>query len=135
MTRDNRATLYFDGSCALCSAEIAHYRAQDKASSIAFVDVSEPAAEMGANLTREQAMTRLHLRYSDGTIVSGAKAFVGLWSRLPGWRWAARLANTPGVTPALEFSYRLFLPMRPTISRIIARLIGVRSKHTTTLGP
>jgi hypothetical protein len=40
---------------------------------------------------------------------------------LPGWRWAARVAALPGVLPTLELGYRLFLPIRPYISRLAGR--------------
>ena len=127
MDEDRSATVYFDGSCALCRAEIAHYRKRDTSAKIAFVDVSEPESEMGSDLTREQAMARLHLRYSDGNLVTGANAFVAIWGLLPAWRWAARIARLPGVTPLLERLYRLFLPARPTLSRAFGRLARAAS--------
>lgn len=36
----SRTTLYFDGECPLCRAEIAHYRRRDKDRTLCFVDVS-----------------------------------------------------------------------------------------------
>ena len=124
-----RSTVYYDGSCPLCRAEIGHYRRKDQSGALCFVDVSEPIAVIPDGLTQQQAMKRFHVRTGRGTIVSGAAAFVEVWARLPRWRWAARAAALPGVLALLELGYRLFLPARPTFAAIfgrVKRLTGMR---------
>jgi predicted DCC family thiol-disulfide oxidoreductase YuxK len=106
-------TVYFDGSCPLCRAEISHYQAQDCASSLRFCDVSRAAGEVSPGLTAEQAMARFHVRRADGEVVSGAAAFVAVWRLLPRWRWAARMASLPGAMSFLEAGYRIWLRLRP----------------------
>lgn len=120
----SQSTLYFDGSCPLCQAEIGYYRRRDAAGALCFVDVSEAGSATPEGVSREQAMARFHVRAGDGRVVSGAAAFVEVWRRLPRWRWAARLASGPGVLAALELGYRMFLPVRPFISRGLRRLRG-----------
>lgn len=115
-------TVYYDGSCPLCRAEISHYAGQKGADALCFVDVSRADAPLPEGLQREQAMARFHVRDGEGRLVSGAPAFVSIWRALPRWGWAARIASVPGVTPVLELGYRLFLPVRPFISRALARL-------------
>ena len=111
------STVYFDGACPLCRAEIEHYRATDRDGALCFVDVSATDACLPSGLSQQQAMQRFHVRAANGSLLSGAAAFVEVWSRLPKWRWAARAAALPGVTVALERGYRIFLPVRPFISR------------------
>lgn len=113
-----QATVYFDGACPLCTAEIKHYKAQDGGDQLCFVDASQADAALGSDLNAETAMRRFHVRLSDGTLVSGARAFAAIWQTLPGWKWAARIAGIPGVTPLLELGYRLFLPIRPALSKL-----------------
>ncbi len=117
-----RSTVYFDGSCPLCQAEIGHYRSKDHFGALYFVDVSEPDALLPDGLTQRQAMERFHVRAGNGALVSGAAAFVEVWALLPRWRWAARAAAFPGVLRLLEISYQLFLPARRTLAAIFGSL-------------
>jgi len=114
------ATVYFDGSCPLCRAEIAHYRRQVKAGTLCFVDVSNPTVALGEDLDQEQAMRRFHVRREDGRLVSGATAFVEIWKRLPRWRWVARATVTLGLLPLLETAYERFLTARSHVARLFA---------------
>ncbi|WP_315787416.1 MULTISPECIES: DUF393 domain-containing protein [unclassified Bradyrhizobium] len=118
-----QSTVYFDGSCPLCRAEIGYYSRTDQAGALCFVDVSEAGAETPEGLSQQQAMVRFHVRASDGRLLSGAAAFVEVWHRLPRWRWAARVASLPGALSVLELGYRLFLPVRPFISRSLGRIL------------
>lgn len=89
------------------------YRRQPGADTLAWIDVAQcPTAELGPGLTREAAMARLHLRRPDGSLVSGARAFTGLWQVLPRWAWLGRaLGRGPGLW-LLEAGYRAFLVVR-----------------------
>jgi predicted DCC family thiol-disulfide oxidoreductase YuxK len=122
-----QSTLYFDGSCSLCRAEIGYYRRQDQDGALCFVDISESGAIPPEGVTQERAMRRFHVRASDGHVLSGAAAFAEVWTRLPRWRWAARASSLPGVLIALEWGYRLFLPIRPFISRLCGRALRLQA--------
>lgn len=115
-------TVYFDGSCPLCSVEIAHFSKLAERNQIRFVDVAADQPDIGHGLTQDEAMARFHVRQPDGSLLSGAEAFVALWRELPGWRWAARAARFPGAVSIMEFGYRMFLPIRPYLSNGMRRL-------------
>ena len=121
-----RSTVYFDGSCPLCRAEINYYRRSDHSGGLCFVDVSGSDVLVPYGLTQRRAMERFHVRTGDGALLSGAAAFVEVWARLPRWRWAARAAALPGAIAALEFGYGVFLPVRPALAVIFARTKRVR---------
>jgi len=119
----SKSTVYFDGSCPLCQAEIRYYRRKDQGGAFCFVDISETGAVTPEGITQQRAMKRFHVRASDGRVLSGAAAFVEVWTHLPKWRWAARAASLPGALAALEFGYGMFLPVRPFISRLFGRVL------------
>jgi len=112
-----RTAVYYDGACPLCSIEINYYRRQAGADALQFVDVSGDAPVGCESLTKDEALKRFHIRTPDGTLVSGAAAFVEIWRLLPRWSWAARVASRPGVLVVLEFLYGIFLKIRPAVSR------------------
>jgi predicted DCC family thiol-disulfide oxidoreductase YuxK len=98
----SKSAVYFDGACPLCQAEIGYYRRKDQAGALCFVDVSETGAVISEGITQQRAMERFHVRASDGRILSGAAAFVEVWTRLPNWRWAGRAAAFLPPAPVLR---------------------------------
>ena len=122
-----KSTVYFDGSCPLCRAEIGYYRRKDQAGALCFVDVSETGAATPEGVTQRRALKLFHVHSGDGRVLSGAAAFVEVWTRLPNWNWAARSASLPGVLAALELGYRIFLPVRPLISRVYGQFLKLQS--------
>ena len=115
-------TVYYDGSCPLCRMEIGHYRRQRGAERIDFVDVSDRDVDPGPDLPRQKAMGRFHVRLPTGELRAGAAGFVEIWKVLPRWRPLSTVAHLPGATPALEVGYRLFLPLRPMLARVMRQV-------------
>jgi demethoxyubiquinone hydroxylase (CLK1/Coq7/Cat5 family) len=107
-------TVYFDGACPLCRREIAHYRRAAGEAGIDWVDASAcPPSALGGDLPRQAALSRLHVRLADGSLVAGAAAFAAIWARLPGYSWLAALAARRPVMAAMEIAYAAFLRLRP----------------------
>ena len=121
-------TVFYDGSCPVCTAEIAQYRRAGRG--VAYADVSRDALPDG--LTREAAMARFHYRDEDGQLLSGARAFAALWLRLSEGRRLlhplARLANTPPALVLGEAAYRAFLPLRPAVQSVIRAHLARNAK-------
>ena len=92
-TGAKKLAVFYNGACPFCAREIAFYRRRKGAESISWVDVSHLAAEdeVAPGLSKKDAHVRFHVRCADGTLVSGAEAFAGLWLALPGFRLWGRL--------------------------------------------
>jgi predicted DCC family thiol-disulfide oxidoreductase YuxK len=107
-------TVYYDGGCPLCRSEIARYRRLRGAEAIAWVDATRcDEAALGPGLDRRAALDRLHFREADGSLTSGAAAFVSIWRRLTALAPLAKLVSFPPLTVLLEAVYALVLRVRP----------------------
>ena len=118
-------TVLYDGACPLCRREIGLYRGLDSLQPVAWRDVSAADAVLPPGGTRDAFLARFHVQQADGTILSGAAAFIALWSVLPGWRWLGRVGRLPGMTGLMEIMYRSFLRIRPRMQRL-ARWLEAR---------
>ena len=124
-----RPAVFFDGSCPLCTAEISTYRKCRGADEIDWVDVAVGGAgardeNIAPGLMRTDAMRRFHMRRADGEIVSGGAAFAELWTALPAFSWAGRIGRQRPVSLLLEGAYRLFLPVRPLLRKLLRSRAG-----------
>jgi predicted DCC family thiol-disulfide oxidoreductase YuxK len=79
----NKSEVLFNEKCSICNFEIKHYK---KRSALLYKDCSE----MG-----DKYLKALHVRFSDGTEISGVDAFIYVWSNTKGYGWLAKLIGTP----------------------------------------
>ena len=106
-------TLYFDGGCPVCTREIGFYQRRRGADRIRWINLAQcEDSDLGADLKREAAYARLHARWPNGQLVSGAAAFAALWQALPAISLVGHIAALPGVVHLLEWGYRGFLKVR-----------------------
>jgi predicted DCC family thiol-disulfide oxidoreductase YuxK len=113
LDRDFRPVVLYDGSCPLCSREIAHYRRRRNAESVCWIDASTDSTSLTRlGIDRADAMSIFHVRDASGNWHTGVAAFVYLWSQLPAYAWLARLVQMLKLTPVLEWGYKYFLKWR-----------------------
>lgn len=94
------------------------YQGLEGADAIRWHDVSD--VETGADdLTIGDAMARFHVRRADGSLVSGARGFFEVMKTIPKLRWLGHALSVPPIPWIAEGAYRLFLPMRPLLKRIV----------------
>jgi predicted DCC family thiol-disulfide oxidoreductase YuxK len=118
-------TVLYDGACPLCRREIDVYRQLTPLqpdAPVCFADISNATVPLPPGTDRAQLLARFHVQRPDGQLISGARAFLALWSALPGWRWLALAGRLPGVAWLMERMYLLFLRGRPTLQRWASRL-------------
>ncbi|MFM2448935.1 MAG: hypothetical protein RIS44_1385 [Pseudomonadota bacterium] len=120
-SREATLTVLYDGACPLCRREISLYAGMKSNTPVCYVDVNAVNLELPANVTRDQLLARFHVQDETGALHSGARAFLSLWSALPGWRWLAKLGHLPGAALIMEGVYGLFLGVRPLLQRIARR--------------
>jgi len=122
MAQDDRLTVFFDGSCPLCTREIGFYRRRRGADGIRWVDVSTgdqaEQAEVAPGLTRRAAMARFHVMAADGRIIAGGRAFAEILARLPAFSLIGHVLRRRPFVWLLDGAYEVFLPLRPRLQRL-----------------
>ena len=113
-------TVFYDGSCILCSREIDLYRRKNHEGRLEFVDISAPGFDPAAyGKTREEFMDQLHVRDAEGRFFVGVDAFPAIWRALPdaAYRLLADVATFPGVHLAATLGYLVFSRLRPYLPK------------------
>lgn len=102
-------TVLYDGGCPLCSREIDHYRRLASSRPVRWVDVTQDDASIeDFGLDRAEALRLFHVIDANGEMQTGLRAFMALWSELPGYRWLTVLIRQLRAEPWLERLYRRF---------------------------
>jgi predicted DCC family thiol-disulfide oxidoreductase YuxK len=112
-------TIYYDGQCPLCQAEIRLLRARNRQGLLRFVDLCAPVFdETSHRISCVVALEIIHGRLDNGELLTGLPVFAEAYRRadMPVLAW---LLSRPWLTPLLNRGYRRFVQYRHTISRAI----------------
>lgn len=116
-------TVYFDASCALCSAEMGNLKARDTAGRLHMVDCSAPSFA-GGPAPRDALMAAIHVRDADGRVRVGVPAIRACRTAV-GLSSGGMLLDLPLVAPLADRAYALLARNRYRIPRwLAARLAG-----------
>ena len=112
-------TIWFDGSCPLCTREIMLMKRLDRRGAIDFIDVAASGVA-DCPVDRNELLARFHAR-ENGVLLSGADAFAAMWRAIPLLRPVGLLARIPLVLALMERGYVAFLRVRPRLQRLARR--------------
>jgi len=108
-----RPLVFYDGGCALCRREIAHYQRIDRDRKLEWIDISrEPQRVRSHGLTVAAAMERLHVLDACGAWRTGVAGFMELWAHLPYYRYLASLLRVLHLQSVLERPYHYWARKR-----------------------
>lgn len=109
-------TIYYDGQCPLCLAEIHFLKSRNTLDLLDFVDVAAPQFDEATHqLSCKLALATMQGRLSDGTQLEGIPVFAEAYKRanLPSLAW---LFSRPWLAPILNVAYGVFAKYRHGIS-------------------
>ncbi|MES2102624.1 MAG: DUF393 domain-containing protein [Pseudomonadota bacterium] len=110
-------TVYFDGNCPFCAAEMARLRRWNNRELLAFIDIAEPGfdpAPLGVDMA---ALDReLHSRTAQGDILVGIDSMLAAYT-LAGKAWLVLPLRVKALRPLLVNLYRAFARNRYRFSR------------------
>ena len=110
-------TLYYDGQCPLCEAEIHFLKSRNGEGKLDFVDVAEAHFDgLAHDISCEAAMAEIHGRLANGQVLVGVPVFAQAYqlARLPVLAW---VLSRPWLQPVLGPAYVLFAKHRHTLSK------------------
>lgn len=124
-------TIYYDGECPLCLAEIHFLKNRNILGLLVFVDVAAPQYDESAHqLTCKLALATMQGRLGDGTQLEGIPVFAEAYKRanLPKLAW---VFSRSWLKPFLNASYYVFAKYRHGISKAIGPMMLRLSKRYT----
>lgn len=113
--KQERLTVFFDGSCRVCSREIEHYRQRDTDGRLLLVDIADPAFDPSPyDRELKDFMAELHVRDASGRFHTGVDAFARIWEVMPQpeWHLLAAVIALPGINLLARGGYALFARFR-----------------------
>lgn len=114
-----RFTLFFDGKCPLCQAEIVFLSRRNQAGLLAFVDInSDLYDERAVGVSCSQALAEMYGQLDNGLVIKGHAVFGEAYRRagLPTLAW---VMSRKTLAPLLALGYRFFAKHRHRISKLI----------------
>jgi predicted DCC family thiol-disulfide oxidoreductase YuxK len=112
-------TIYFDGACAFCTAEVRALQGRDRRGALAFVDIAVPGFDAfppGTDMPALQA--QLHSVTRDGRVLKGLDSMQAAYA-LVGLGWVVLPLRVRALRPPLEWAYGQFARHRYRISRFL----------------
>ncbi|TNF86009.1 MAG: DUF393 domain-containing protein [Gammaproteobacteria bacterium] len=105
----NKDTLYYDGACPVCSAEIDKL-ARFSRGRLILKNIHELDADE-ACLDKSLLLSRLHLKTAEGRWITGLKANIRAWHHTP-FRYPWRMLDWPLINLVSHRCYELWLRHR-----------------------
>ncbi len=122
-------TMYYDGQCPLCVAEVEFLQTRNTQGQLAFVDITHTGFEAeGHNISCEAAMAQIHGRTADGQVLIGVPVFATAY-KLANLRVLAWVLSRRWLMPVLQPAYVLFAKHRQAISKRIGPSVLRLSKR------
>jgi predicted DCC family thiol-disulfide oxidoreductase YuxK len=114
-----KLTLFYDGACPLCQAEIQFLSRRNQARLLDFVDInSEHFDSAKIGISCEQALAAMYGQYENGVLIQGVTVFSEAYRRadLPFLAWVFSRKSLQSIW---QLAYRFFAKNRHAISRIL----------------
>ncbi len=105
----DKDTLYYDGACPICSAEMARLEKMSQGR-IELVDIHRMQPET-CEIDPQLLLSRLHLKTAGGEWITGFSANVRAWQHTP-LRYLWRMLEWPLIKPVSHYFYELWLRRR-----------------------
>lgn len=133
MTPLEKLTLFYDGTCPLCQAEILFLSGRNQQGLLDFVDINSDLFEPEkVGVSCEAALAAMYGQFASGSLIEGVAVFPEAYRRanLPTLAW---IFSRKILQPFWRVGYRFFATNRHAISALLGpgalRLVKGRSQR------
>lgn len=111
--------VFYDGKCAVCFAEMKHYRNRDKNNNLKLIDISASnfnAKDFG--LDPKEVVINMHSIDENGKVHIGVDTFAQIWRRITPYNKIEFILNNKTLRPIFDWGYKIFAyKIRPNLPR------------------
>jgi predicted DCC family thiol-disulfide oxidoreductase YuxK len=119
MSQLEKFTLFYDGACPLCQAEIIFLSGRNQANLLDFVDInSERFDSQKLGISCEAALAAMYGQFASGKLIQGVSVFPEAYRRANLPRLAWFFSRKP-LQPFLKLAYLFFAKNRHAISSLL----------------
>ena len=119
MSQLEKFTLFYDGACPLCQAEILFLSGRNQANLLDFVDInSEQFDPQKIGVSCEAALAAMYGQFASGKLIQGVSVFPEAYRRANLPRLAWFFSRKP-FQPFLKLAYLFFAKNRHAISSLL----------------
>ena len=112
-------TIYYDGRCPLCEAEILFLNSRNHQRLLHFIDLQDPSCDaILHNFSCAEAMAKMHRRLATGEMLVGVAVFAEAYRRA-GLTALAWLLSRSWARRFFDALYLIFAKHRHVISRMV----------------
>jgi predicted DCC family thiol-disulfide oxidoreductase YuxK len=116
-------TIYYDGACRLCDAEMTNLKLRNFDGKLAFVDISATGeAGLPAGVSWEMATSLIQAKRADGQIISGVEVFRRAYDAV-GILWVTRLTKLPVIGHLADAVYPWIARNRRHFPSFVTKLL------------
>lgn len=114
-------SVFYDGACSVCTAEIEHYQRQDRDGKLIAVDISSPDFDPEPyRIPLADFMYELHVIDRSGGIYRGVEAFWAIWQAFPAstvYGFMGVVVTAPFLNQVARLLYKGFARIRPYLPK------------------
>lgn len=112
-------TVFYDGACPLCMAEMKQLMKRNIEQKLAFVDINHPSFPIEfAELDRAVLNARIHGRWANGKMLTGLDVTYTAWKQV-GRGWIYAPLRWPIIRYFADYAYLFFARHRYRISYLL----------------
>ena len=119
MPQLEKLTLFYDGACPLCQAEILFLSGRNQANLLDFIDINSVQFDpLKVGVSCEAALAAMYGQFASGQLIQGVSVFPEAYRRANLPRMAWFFSRKP-LQPFLRLAYLFFAKNRHAISRLL----------------